>query len=426
MSFANNKYSTSTSFIDIYLSTAVEHNVMVNVTAPKFHDFDIDFSISLTSGTPYHLTIDDRFRMPAGITISPRTLVIKASDPVNIVGVNIHKSNGDAFVAIPDMYLGKEYIAVTYIPGNSISAAFITVSAGSGSYVTSVSVTFPSWSGNEEVFLNGTLYRAGEVAEMQLLSLETLQIETIYDLTGTLIKTDHPVAVYSGVNRTVVYNSYCLSHLLDQMPPLDRVGRNYVSIPFPERDIGDVYRIVATEVETVVTIPDNTDISLSKIGDFHEVIIPKSTFYYLNASKPVIVAQISASRTGKSSKYGDPSLMILTPTEGAYFNVTFSRASYPIAYVTIVTLAQDKDGVMFDHDPLATNQQWFPVVGNANYAATQIFVGSSDKQHTIYHNGGSTFVAYFHTGTTCEAQAMSLGLSLDVINNVSNQYVLLA
>ncbi|XP_041377416.1 uncharacterized protein LOC121389834 [Gigantopelta aegis] len=417
MSFANNKYSSKAYDIDIYLSAAVNHDVAINVSAPKFQDFDINFSFSLTPGTSKHLNIDDKFRMPAGTGISPRTLVITASDLIDVVGVNLYASNGDAFLAIPDRYLGNEYMAVTYIPSSSTAASFLTVSAGTGSDVTLLSITFPRWTGNEQVPMNGTLYGAGEVARVSLMSLETLQIQTNYDLTGTFVKSDHPVSVYSGVNRTSVYSTTCLSQLLDQMPPVDRAGKSYVTVPFPKRDIGDLYRIVATDDDTVLSVPNSVSVNLTRRGDFHETYVSANTFYYVTATKPVVVAQISVSRTSSSDKYGDPSLVILTPTEGAYGNASFSRASYPNSFVTIVMLKQDQAGIRFDHEPLPANQEWFLVEGNASYTATQVLVGSSDTPRTIYHSGGAKFVAYFHTGTTCEAQAMSLGLSLPVIND---------
>ncbi|XP_041377413.1 uncharacterized protein LOC121389830 [Gigantopelta aegis] len=412
VSFPNNKYPKTPDPIDLYVSSTVGHIVTVNITAPKFLDFEVNISFALLPESSRHFEIDEKFRMPAGTSISPRTLVITASGLIDVVGVNLYNSNGDAFLAIPNRFLGNEYMAVTYESEREDAFAFLTVSAGTGSDQTQLSITFPPWTGNESVLLNGTWYRAGESAPLSLNSLETLQIQSKHDLTGAYITSDQPVAVYSGVNRTDVVYTRCVSHLLDQMPPVDRAGMSYVTIPFPKRELGDVYRIVATTDDTVVSVPNSANVNLAKRGDFHEMYVSPFTFYYVTATKPVFVVHISVSVENFKYTYGDPSLVILTPIERAYVGTSFSRASYTLSYVTIVMLKQDKAGMMFDHEPLPADQEWFLVEGSDSYTATQVLVGANYKQHIIYHSGAATFVAYFHTGTSCEAQAMSLGFSL--------------
>ncbi|XP_041377387.1 uncharacterized protein LOC121389804 [Gigantopelta aegis] len=250
--------------ISLYLSTPLNRKVDVNITAPEYKGaYQINKKLMLTPGTSKEITLTKKFRMPPGTSISARTLVITASDLIDVVGSNTYELRGDAFSAIPDNFLGKEYVAVSYKPIQwtvKNAASFVTISAGIRATSTRLTITFPPWVNDERVFLNGSWYGAEECAEVWLKSLETLQIQTEHDLTGTFVSASQSVAVYSGVNRTIVFkkNTKCVgSHLLAQMPPIDRAGLEYVAFDYPYRENyrGSIYRIIATEVNTRVTLP---------------------------------------------------------------------------------------------------------------------------------------------------------------------------
>ncbi|XP_041377374.1 mucin-2-like [Gigantopelta aegis] len=415
-----------TNKISLYLSTPVNRNVNVTITAPEYTgSYKINFSLVLTPGSSKEFTIKRVFRMPPGTSISTRTLVITASDLIDVVGSNRDGLHGDSFNAIPDNLLGKEYMAVLVMHHKAPKdiAAFLTVSAGIRATSTRLTITFPPWVNDERVFLNGSWYGAEECAEVWLKSLETLQIQTEHDLTGTFVRASQPVAVYSGVNQTFIFQKRpkCIwSHLLDQMPPLDRAGLEYVAFDYPKRPFfrGSNCKIVTTQSNTTLIISGISK-QVTKKGQYVKFTLDRSSkFYFITASKPVIVSLVSLSSSKADSKFGNPSLSILTPTDGAYQNTSFSYKMLSTSYVTIIARSNITDGIRFDHK--AISAKWKPVETTKFYKAVQVKVDIAFTPHTIYHIDGDKFVAYLHTGTTCAAHAISLGISVDVINPSKN------
>ena len=415
--------------IRIYVSSPLNHDVHINIAAPEYKGpITVNYNFVLTPGTPREVNIKKEFRMPPGTTILPRTLVITASDLIDVVGSNRNGLEGDSFKAIPDNHLGNEYVAVSFKLANSIvpkAATFVSVSAGIRSTSTLLTIRFPPWTDGERVFLNGSWYGARDCAEVRLRSLETLQIQTKHDLTGTFVRSSHPVAVYSGANRTVVFNfkSNCPigSHLLDQMPPLDRAGYNFFLFDYPQRRYthSSLFRVVATQDKTKLYIFGKSKRRfLKQKGDDRRIYLEPDKFFFINATKPVIVAHISISKNSQAvKKYGNPSLNVITPLEGEYQNASFSFGMLKRSYVTIITRGSVKNGIRLNHDQITTS--WRKVKGQSEYKAATVSVSDTFQPHVIYHINGEKFVAYLHSGDKCVAHGITLGFSPTVINPVS-------
>ena len=415
--------------IRIYVSSPLNHDVHVNITAPEYKGpITVNYNFVLTPGTPREVKIKKKFRMPPGTTILPRTLVITASDLIDVVGSNRNGLDGDSFKAIPDNHLGNEYVAVSFkLTSSKVpkAATFVSVSAGIRSTSTLLTIRFPPWTNGERVFLNGSWYGARDCAEVRLRSLETLQIQTKHDLTGTFVRSSHPVAVYSGANRTVVLNfkSTCPkgSHLLDQMPPLDRAGYNFFLFDYPQRNClsGSIYRVVATQDNTELYVFGKSKRRvLKQKGEAKRIYLPPDGLIYMNATKPVVVAHVSVSTSSDyTNKYGNPSLNVITPFEGKYQNASFSFGMLNTSYVTIITRGSVRNGMRLNNDPITTS--WRKVKGQSAYKAATVSVSETFQPHVIYHINGAKFVAYLHSGDDCAAHGITLGFSPTVINPVS-------
>ena len=81
----------------------------------------------------------------------------------------------------------------------------------------------------------------GEVYQVQSLNQNNLTGQG--DLTGSYIKSNKPVAVYSGNFSTTIPAEDGMSgydHLFEQMPPLHTWGREYYTVPL----INPSYQIV--------------------------------------------------------------------------------------------------------------------------------------------------------------------------------------
>ncbi|MFH1051854.1 MAG: T9SS type A sorting domain-containing protein, partial [bacterium] len=144
------------------------------------------------------------------------------------------------------------------------------------------------------------------------------------DLTGTLVESDKPIAIFAGHQRTKVPVSINLMEsrdfLCEQMLPVNTWGKNAFVIPYTT-PLGatatgyDLYRILVGNDGTDVFINGNNEGRFNK-GEFIEKPINSSAT--IEATGPILVAQFK--KTSKNSSEGgsplsDPFMMIVPPKE---------------------------------------------------------------------------------------------------------------
>ncbi|HJL02118.1 MAG TPA: IgGFc-binding protein [Polyangiaceae bacterium LLY-WYZ-15_(1-7)] len=162
--------------------------------------------------------------------------------------------------------------------------------------------------------------------------LETCN-ETEYDLTGSRVIADHPIAVFGGhACAYVPYNAEACDHLENQMPPLETWGQNYVSGPLgdPGSTLENVVRITAAFDGTNVTIdpPQGGTSSLTlNAGQWQE--FTASSPFSVNADRGVMVTQylIGQFANDPPADRGDPAMMVLPPREQFRSDYTFVTPS---------------------------------------------------------------------------------------------------
>ncbi|WP_437282042.1 IgGFc-binding protein [Sorangium sp. So ce375] len=185
----------------------------------------------------------------------------------------------------------------------------------------------------------------GEWIEVKLGAFDVLNLETggfNADFTGSIVRADQPVAVFTGGEASdaphfdeLADRRCCADHLEDQLDPIRAAGKRFAVPHTPSRsrtvkEAGalievvpepEYVRIVAASsegavIETTLPPPDDR-ITLSSLGEFREVTAWGD--FMIESSEPVIVSQIMASQNATGVKQGlpggDPSLIILPPIE---------------------------------------------------------------------------------------------------------------
>ena len=66
----------------------------------------------------------------------------------------------------------------------------------------------------------------------------------------------------------VPVNAGSKDHLTEMLMPVDTWGKTFMTTSTPDRSIGDVFRIVASEDSTTVTFSKGTTKTISKAGEF--------------------------------------------------------------------------------------------------------------------------------------------------------------
>ena len=76
------------------------------------------------------------------------------------------------------------------------------------------------------------------------------------DLTGTIINTSYPIAVFSGTSRAKVGDSRSNLEdmVVEQLIPVSSFGKSFAMVSVPDNTVNEVVKIVAKEPRTLVSV----------------------------------------------------------------------------------------------------------------------------------------------------------------------------
>lgn len=248
-----------------------------------------------------------------------------------------------------------------------------------------------------------------------------------YDLTGTLVESDRPVAVFSGhLCSFVPYDTYACDHLEEMMLPLETWGKDFVvGRTEPQADTGfsdepNVIRIVSGADNNVIrftpsqqTVGDQT--TLNK-GQWVEFLATDD--FHVSADYAIMVGQFLVGQTYYSDIFeyhGDPAYSLMVPTEQFRDSYTFLAPSTITHNYVNVTKRVNEGGptVMLDGQPIP-DASFSQPIGSTGYGVARVYIDGT--HHTITSTepfgivvyGFATFTSYSYPG----------GLDLNHINPV--------
>ena len=224
-------------------------------------------------------------------------------------------------------------------------------------------------------------------AQFTANSGQTILIDSLDDLSGSIIRSSKPLAVFSGheCGNVPVQSTGC-DHLVEQMPPGIAFGYTFFVVPYAGRVSGDQIRVGTlndgTEVTvTCVTSPGGEKTVLDPM-DEDNIIDRGETLTYrtpsnaansenfkpsyccLDASEPVIVAQYGtgystdAALVGKPTnpELGDPFMNLVPPISQHINNYTMTSfegaaGPFPNRFINLAIAAE-----FFDNSAAARQQ----------------------------------------------------------------------
>ena len=324
--------------------------------------FTEDFAV-----TPGHVT--SVVLPPAAQLRDGRSLLgvhVTAERDVSVYGLNRIKYTTDAYVGLPVDALGTRYRIMSYTELLAPEAAIVATAND-----TTVTVTPAA------ALVDGR--PAGVPFTVELDLGETYQLSGAGDLTGTLVEADAPVAAFGAHACANVPRgtAYC-DHLVEQMPPLDSWGREFVTMPLATRSRGDTFRILAAEDGTRVAITGQADAVLDAGAYVERLIDGPAT---ITADRPVLVAQYSNGSTFDSS-ISDPFMVVIPPFEQfqANYTVTTPASGFQANFLNLVVRAAGAGSVTVDGVTLPADS-FVPVPGS-DFVGRQLTVGPGDHRIT--------------------------------------------
>ena len=402
--------------VEIFVTTMEVSTVNVNISAPRYTSTTIFQQMTVTAGTIQQVQLDGNLRM-SGNSKDTKALYIIADNNIVIYGVNKAGYSNDAFLGLPVNVLGTDYYAITYDPATEQTQVMVIGTEDS----TAISIALPT-SMNGNVQYSGT-HTSGDTITDSLDRFDTLQIRNSNgDLTGAHITSDKPIAVYSGNKRTSIGTGNTKDHLVEMWYPVERWGTEFVTVPIPDRTVGDKFRFVASESSTSVQITGGhtASFTLSNAGDFREEDIASNAYCRIVADKAIMVAQFVQSQV-TSSEPSDPSMMIIPSIQQFSYSYTFSTPTYSQAgssytsYLMIVVKSADQNGLLLDGSSISPSMT---AISGTDYMGG--YVNVAEGTHTIEHTSRIVFFgAYLYGRAAWETYAFPVGMRLGLINQVS-------
>ena len=132
--------------------------------------------------------------------------------------------------------------------------------------------------------------------------------------------------MFSGNIKTSIGKGTFADHLVEQLIPSDRWGKEFVTAPIPERSVGDVFRLVSKTDGTIINVPGMAPIHLNA-GDRKEFELPSQQYTHITSNQPVMLAQFVKSQQDPQEP-ADPSMMIIPPYEQFGSDYTFTTPEY--------------------------------------------------------------------------------------------------
>ena len=382
----------------------------------------------LQPNIPKKFRLDRTLAEPSGSeNIEAKAVHLISDQPLNLYAMNYGLNSSDAAVIFPVEALGQEYYALCYEPHvkivnlicgasyNGKNSEFAVVASEDHTLVTITPSKITDHLMPANIPFTVTLNK-GEMYQVQSMNSEGLPGQG--DLTGSLIRSDKPVALYSGSWATTIPNSSnsAWDHLYEQIPPVRSWGRKFVTVPLKSRG-KDTYRLLASVDQTTVRIAGKATVVIDK-GKFYEWMLNSDEPSQIESDHPVLLAQYSNSNDVDipaivpigTTWDGDPSMLIISPVDQTRENVTFVAYDTPeiTTKIFVNVVAQDNAAgkIQLDGNPIA-----FVSLPNSgySYAQVQIAVGNHNLNST---ETGKGFIAYVYGFGGVESYGYGVGFNL--------------
>jgi IgGFc binding protein len=275
---------------------------------------------------------------------------ITSDEEISVYAMNFADRSTDAFLAFPKEVLGTDYRIFSCQNNAPRPSQFILVSPENDTEV----IITPSAPTRRNGFVQQrVLLQQGETYLVQASLRDT------FDLTGTRVQSNKPIAVYAGHQRAFLPFAVAMptdvprtqDYLMEQMLPTS-VWRNtcfivplaqagpFISfrLPRPDSNRTDFVRIMAAQDSTIIAINAAPNATLQNTtlptvtlnaGRFYEMLVGQPAV--VKANKPI--SAMMYRKSGNGGINGDPFMAALPPVEQylnryRYLNVQ-GRQLYP-------------------------------------------------------------------------------------------------
>ena len=432
LSFLNN-YVSNSACLCLYVTTAEERPVPFNISAPA-----TGYSASrvVRYGKVVKFAFEDSNYALLNTREKGKVITIRTQSDGKLIvyGGNLHQHSSDTFLVLPKQeYMQQnsyKYIAVSYVSRHSQHNSSVAI-------IAQYNGTQLSISSKVDITIDDTLTLTGAPTNITLQEGETFLVQSQHDLTGLQVASNNPLAMMSGHECTNVPNSeYACDHLVEQIPPVSSWGRKFATAPLKGRQAYDVFRILASEDFTMVTVNctlsadrptlyNTTSTYLINEGHFVEFRVSSNQYCLMEGSNNILVLQYSVGRRADGLT-GDPT-MIIVPAVTQYCNHyslptiqpddnSFNFSHYMNVFIPAKYYQPEK--IFFDNQQLSsTNLNFTAIQQEGTFQMYAAQVNLTEGVHTLRHADADAKLgvimygfghdnSYGHPGGLCLTEGM--------------------
>lgn len=349
--------------------------------------------LQLAGDTVVELTFPyDKLEMYESEKIQSKSIEIESDQPISVSGISSQSLSTDGYSAIPVSKWGREYVIHSWPndiymhdddPQGKIprSSEFMIIASEDNTVIEFAprSRTLGQVQPGESTII--TLNKG----QCYLVKSDTLPSGE-GDLSGTIVRGDKPIGVFSGHLRTAIplglteFDSK--NHLIEMLYPTEQWGSSFITVPFTNDGTGDFFRIHCIAPNTKVTVKGwniNQTFTLSNPGDFRTLSFIRDPLL-VESDKPISIAQYMTSSFSSNERLQnfDPCMMLVPSTEksikSANFHVIANPATNPKQFaqhfISLVCTEDAVDHVMLDNRLIRNAISNFP---NQRVNGTQMF-----------------------------------------------------
>ena len=294
--------------------------------------------VTKTTKKAYPITAGSLKELTRPSTIQATAICTNTNVDLNMIGINKETGSIDAFLTfkLSNVLKANTFIIITPEAETSTSTAnnFIITAFYNNTKVEVISYIKVKYA------VSGR-WSSRTNTKYTLNSFDYLSITAKVDLTGTEIRTNKPVSVFSGHHcPNIPIGVRACDHAVEQIPPVSRWGRQFVVTAFQRNVPGDIVKIVASENNTEITVECLNDVPEDIVrnvlnGTEHlSFQLPSNGTCLINSSHPILAVQFSTGSSLSPNSLGDPSMTIV-PNMDMYFTSGRARFISPISSTTL-------------------------------------------------------------------------------------------
>lgn len=337
------KGSWGTRFIVLFMKNIMNTKKTIYVTTVN------EVHIKITTSERLNSSLKSEIDQTANISsfkqfVIPRSMELE-SFKTETKCILIETSENATVVSQADVY--SSVGMTTHIPLHKLSTKYVIVSTNPVKYFsqfalasidenTMVWITFRM---KEALLIDGKVYQSGETFRIKLNRYETYQIQHTVDMTGTVIESSSPIAVFSGNDCNKLNGQGFCDHLIEQLPPTSRIDTVYV-VP-PHLYSNTKIRVIAIDKSCIFyNCTNKTNRKSYERTEYFDIDISINGLCYIQSNEPILVASFGLSSS--ITNMGDPS-MVIVPGIHQYQNYykIIVPFGYEYSYITVIMGQRD-------------------------------------------------------------------------------------